>query len=60
MQHRLRYVHWNNLWNIKTTQGCTNALKDVLRKDSDIVAAGYCLYGSSTVLVLTTGIEVDG
>jgi len=44
----------------KTTQGSTGALKDVLRKGSEMVAAGYCLYGSSTVLVLTTGIEVNG
>ncbi|KAJ3005051.1 hypothetical protein HKX48_000904 [Thoreauomyces humboldtii] len=29
------------------------SLKDVLRKGTEMVAAGYCLYGSSTVMVLT-------
>lgn len=30
-----------------------------LRKGEDMVAAGYCLYGSSTVLVLTMGKQVN-
>ena len=33
---------------------------DFLRKGSDIVAAGYVLYGASTILVLTTGNGVHG
>ncbi|KAJ3395870.1 Fructose-1,6-bisphosphatase [Lobulomyces angularis] len=35
-------------------------LKDILRSGKDMVAAGYCMYGSSTVLVLTMGNEVNG
>ncbi|KAJ3413696.1 hypothetical protein HDV05_007684 [Chytridiales sp. JEL 0842] len=36
------------------------SLKDVLRPGTEMVAAGYCMYGSSTVLVLTTGHSVNG
>jgi len=39
-------------------QPITNA--DVLQKGSDQVAAGYILYGSSTMLVYTTGHGVNG
>ena len=35
-------------------------LKDVLRSGKEMVAAGYCLYGSSTNLVLTMGDSVNG
>ncbi len=35
-------------------------LEDFLRKGSEQVAAGYFLYGSSTMLVYTTGNGVDG
>ncbi|RKO96713.1 hypothetical protein CXG81DRAFT_26887 [Caulochytrium protostelioides] len=36
-------------------------LKDVLRPGSEMIAAGYCMYGSSTVLVYTTqGCPVNG
>ncbi|KAJ3331722.1 hypothetical protein HDU76_002385 [Blyttiomyces sp. JEL0837] len=35
-------------------------LADVLRPGTEMVAAGYCMYGSSTVLVLTTGQGVNG
>lgn len=33
---------------------------DVLRPGREMVAAGYCLYGSTTVMVLSTGNGVDG
>lgn len=33
---------------------------DVLRPGSELIAAGYCMYGSSTQLVLTTGNGVNG
>ncbi|KAI9209302.1 fructose-1,6-bisphosphatase class 1/Sedoheputulose-1,7-bisphosphatase [Polychytrium aggregatum] len=36
------------------------SLADLLRPGREMVAAGYCMYGSSTVLVLTTGKEVNG
>ena len=36
------------------------SIKDVLRPGTEMVAAGYCMYGSSSVLVLTTGNGVNG
>lgn len=36
------------------------ALEDFLQKGSDLVAAGYVLYGTSTLLVYTTGRGVNG
>lgn len=35
-------------------------LKDFLQKGTDLVAAGYVLYGTSTLLVYTTGRGVNG
>ncbi|GAB2300023.1 Fructose-1,6-bisphosphatase, cytosolic [Dionaea muscipula] len=35
-------------------------LEDVLRPGTSMVAAGYCMYGSSCVLVLSTGSGVNG
>jgi fructose-1,6-bisphosphatase I len=35
-------------------------LDDFLQKGTDMVAAGYVLYGTSTILVYTTGIGVNG
>ncbi len=43
----------------KTKFGAGN-LDDVLQKGSDIVAAGYMVYGSSTMLVYSTGNGVNG
>ena len=34
--------------------------KDFLKPGRDLLAAGYCLYGSSTMLVITTGSGVHG
>jgi fructose-1,6-bisphosphatase I len=35
-------------------------MKDLLQKGRDIVAAGYVIYGSSNMLVYSTGEQVDG
>jgi fructose-1,6-bisphosphatase I len=43
----------------KTPSG-PGTLEDVLQKGSDIVAAGYIVYGSSTMFVYTTGDGVNG
>ncbi|MCC5936701.1 MAG: class 1 fructose-bisphosphatase [Lunatimonas sp.] len=43
-----------------TPQGSPIASQDVLQKGSQQVAAGYVLYGSSTMLVYTTGSGVNG
>jgi len=43
----------------KSTSG-PGTLEDVLQKGSDIVAAGYMVYGSSTMFVYTTGSGVNG
>ncbi|KNE65744.1 hypothetical protein AMAG_09722 [Allomyces macrogynus ATCC 38327] len=39
----------------KVAPGSTGTAKDVLRAGRDMVCAGYCMYGSSTSLVLSTG-----
>ncbi len=44
----------------KKTDGENGTLEDCLQKGSDQVAAGYIIYGSSTVLVYTTGQGVNG
>ena len=36
------------------------SLDDVLQPGRDLVAAGYALYGSACMLVLSTGSGVDG
>jgi len=43
----------------KTATG-RGALEDCLQKGSDLVAAGYVIYGSSTMLVYSTGQGVHG
>lgn len=40
------------------TENCT--VQDFLQKGADLVAAGYVLYGTSTILVYTTGHGVNG
>ncbi|KAI9093136.1 fructose-1,6-bisphosphatase class 1/Sedoheputulose-1,7-bisphosphatase [Phlyctochytrium arcticum] len=40
------------IYRLKSDSG-KPSIKDVLRPGSEMVAAGYCMYGSSTVLVLT-------
>lgn len=44
----------------KTAGDGNGTLDDVLQKGSDIVAAGYMVYGSSTMLVYTAGHGVNG
>ena len=44
----------------KKTDGEVGTLEDCLQKGSDQVAAGYIIYGSSTMLVFTTGRGVNG
>lgn len=43
-----------------TEPGTEPTLADVLQKGSEIVAAGYVIYGSSTMLVFSTGKGVNG
>ena len=44
----------------KTPWGQPGTLEDVLQKGADITAAGYIVYGSSTMLVYSTGNGVNG
>ena len=44
----------------KKTDGEIGTVEDCLQKGSDQVAAGYIIYGSSTMLVFTTGQGVNG
>lgn len=44
----------------KLLPGSTGSIKDVLRKGTDMVAAGYTMYGASSHLMLTTGHGVNG
>lgn len=44
----------------KTERGTKVQLEDFLQKGSDQIAAGYIIYGSSTMLVYTTGNGVNG
>ncbi|KAJ3089891.1 Fructose-1,6-bisphosphatase, partial [Quaeritorhiza haematococci] len=41
-------------------EGSLGEISDVLRPGSEMVAAGYCMYGSSTVFVLAIAGEVNG
>ena len=43
-----------------TPEGGQGALEDLLQPGTDIVAAGYVIYGSSNMLVYSTGDQVDG
>ncbi|PIE20137.1 MAG: class 1 fructose-bisphosphatase [Proteobacteria bacterium] len=44
----------------KTAEGTDGTAEDVLQAGHDMVAAGYVIYGSSTMLVLSMGNQVDG
>ncbi|KAK9476904.1 fructose-1,6-bisphosphatase class 1/Sedoheputulose-1,7-bisphosphatase [Lipomyces japonicus] len=44
----------------KLQEGSTGTIEDVLRAGSEMVAAGYTMYGASANLVLTTGHGVNG
>ncbi|WFD33754.1 fructose-bisphosphatase [Malassezia cuniculi] len=41
-------------------EGSTGSIEDVLRPGNEMVAAGYCMYGSSANIVLSTGNGVNG
>lgn len=41
-------------------EGSAGTLNDVLQPGKNMIAAGYCMYGSSCTLVLTTGTGVNG
>lgn len=47
------------IWKRKS-EGPKVDIGDVLQKGTDLVAAGYCVYGSATILVLCTEKKVDG
>lgn len=49
-----------SIYRRKTPIGSSIQEQDVLQKGSEQVAAGYLLYGSSTMLVYTTGRGVNG
>lgn len=44
----------------RKTESGPGTLEDVLRKGAEIVAAGYIVYGSSTMMVYSTGTGVHG
>ncbi len=44
----------------RTIEGSRADIQDLLRSGEDIVAAGYIIYGSGTVMVLSTGDGVHG
>lgn len=49
-----------SIYRRKTKRGTATGDMDYLQKGSEQVAAGYVLYGSSTMLVYTTGCGVNG
>jgi fructose-1,6-bisphosphatase I len=48
-----------SIYRRKSVDGCAT-ITDILQKGTDQVAAGYVIYGSSTMLVYTTGNGVNG
>lgn len=44
----------------KSPADTDGTLDDVLQRGTDLIAAGYVIYGSSTMLVLSVGDHVDG
>jgi fructose-1,6-bisphosphatase I len=49
-----------SIYRRKSEQGTLATLDDMLQKGNEQVAAGYVLYGSSTMIVYTTGRGVNG
>ncbi|MBY0433415.1 MAG: class 1 fructose-bisphosphatase [Cyclobacteriaceae bacterium] len=49
-----------SIYRRKSAEGTPITEEDILQKGSEQVAAGYILYGSSTMLVYTTGHGVNG
>jgi fructose-1,6-bisphosphatase len=44
----------------KSTGNGATGLADVLRPGNELLASGYALYGTATMMVLTTGLGVNG
>ena len=49
-----------SIYRRKSPVGTAPVQEDILQKGTEQVAAGYILYGSSTMMVLTSGAGVDG
>ncbi len=49
-----------SIYRRKSPEGTPGRLQDLLRAGNEIAAAGYIIYGSSTMLVYTTGEGVHG
>lgn len=49
-----------SIYKRKSAKGTLATLEDMLQKGTEQIAAGYVLYGSSTMLVYTTGHGVNG
>lgn len=49
-----------SIYRRKTPGGTPGTLEDILQPGRDLVAAGYIVYGSSTMLVYSTGNGVNG
>ncbi len=49
-----------SIYRRKSPVGSAPTQEDILQRGTEQVAAGYILYGSSTMLVLTSGAGVDG
>lgn len=53
-------VSIGTIFGIYTVKGSDPTIEDVLQPGKDMLAAGYCMYGSSCMLVLSTGNGVNG
>lgn len=53
-------VSTGTIFGIYERKGGSGGVKDVLRPGKELIAAGYCMYGSSTQLILTRGNGVNG
>lgn len=53
-------VSIGTIFGIYMLKGSDPTIEDVLQPGKDMVAAGYCMYGSSCMLVLSTGNGVHG
>ena len=49
-----------SIYHRKTSRGTTAKLEDFMQPGTNQIAAGYVLYGSSTMMVMTTGQMVNG
>jgi len=53
-------VSIGTIFGIYKTEEGVGRKEDVLRPGKELVAAGYCMYGSATMMVLSTGDGVNG